>query len=90
MITTRYTITNDGEERLLKLGDIIASRINPTNVRAIQTRILRDLQNEQYMLAKLSSNPPLTREEVIFGGQETAMLISFNELLRRGWIEQRG
>lgn len=85
---TKYTITNDGEERLLHLGDMIAKRINPNNVRRIEVRVLRDLQNEQYMLAKLSSNPPMTREDIIFGGQETAMLSAFNELLQRSWIEQ--
>ena len=85
---TKYCITDSGERRLLKLSDIIAARITPENVRTIQTRILRDLQNEQYMLATLSSYPPLTREELIYGGQETAMLSSFNELLRSGWVEQ--
>ena len=85
----RYTITGSGEKRLFELG----SRITELLDRRLKSplplvRELRDLQNEQYMLAKLSTNPPLTKEELIYGGPETAMLSSFNELLRRGWIEQ--
>ena len=84
----KYTITTEGEEHLLKLGDTIAKQITPTNVRVVQARALRYFQNEQYMLAKLASNPPLTRDGIIYGGPETLMLSVFNEMLRHGWIER--
>lgn len=89
----QYIITPKGEEYMRKIGDVVSREIEPAKRFGKKTSgtssLIRNLQNEQYILAKLYAVGPLTRPELVsYGAPETHLHMALNNLMQEGCVER--
>lgn len=76
-----------------KIGDVVGREIESAKRLGKKTSgtssLIRNLQNEQYILAKLYTVGPLTRTELVsYGAPETHLHMALNNLIQEKCVER--